>query len=462
MIDAFPREASVVQGGRLDLHVSTDSPAFRVGFYRWGEQLTPVGASDWLDGAHAPPHLPFQDWDRDDVGLDGAEQPGWPAYQFPIPIDWPSGVYVAALAEGNGVQPPDPPPRDGDARHARALFVVRPAAPGAGASILYKVPLLTYHAYNQALEEHYDAATGAGGWCLYSDHSELPVSGPLAVSVRRPGGGTGGTPFDTFNPDPFDPTPRQTFVHWDALAVGWLERNGYRVEFCTDLDLHADAGTAALLSPYRLLLSFGHDEYWSDAMRIGVERFAAAGGNVAFFGGNTAWWQVTFDDETTFRRQRHWSDAPVPENAMTGVSFRNGGERPCGAGTAPVGFDVQHADHWVYEGTHVRDGQTFGARADEHLVGYECDGARFDRRDLDRRRPARPSCDDGTPADYVILGIGDVGRGGWGSGNRAATLGVHSPGGTVFTASTTDWPRVLAQGSPVVDGVTRNVIDRLR
>jgi hypothetical protein len=146
---------------------------------------------------------------------------------------------------------------------------------------------------------------------------------------------------------------------------------------------------------------------------------------------------------------------------MTGVSFRNGGERPCGSRGPPVGLEVQHADHWVYEGTRVRDGQTFGAAGDEHLVGYECDGAHFDRRGVGGGRPARASGDDGTPADFVILGIGDVARSGWGMGNRAATIGVHSPGGTVFTASTTDWPRVLAGGSPVVDRVTRNVIDRL-
>ncbi len=320
-------------------------------------------------------------------------------------------------------------------------------------------------ARNQVCEQRYDAGARAGGWCLYSvpEPADLPVAVPPAVSVRRPGGGTGGTPWDSFNPDPFDPSPRQTFGHWDALAVAWLERSGYRVDFCTDLDLHADGGTGALLAPYRLLLSFGHDEYWSDAMRTGVERYVAAGGNVGFFGGNTAWWQVTFDDESSFRRVHQWSDVPAPdrpENAMTGVSFRNGGERPRGAGALPVGFAVQQADHWVYEGTGLRDGDVFGNRPDEYLVGYECDGAHFDRGDLRRGRPVRPSCEDGTPRDFVILAVGDVAESGWGMGNRAATLGVHSPGGTVFTASTTDWARVLAQGCPAVEQVTRNVIER--
>jgi hypothetical protein len=31
----------------------------------------------------------------------------------------------------------------------------------------------------------------------------------------------------------------------------------------------------------------------------------------------------------------------------------------------------------------------------------------------------------------------------------------------VFTAATTDWARVLAQGSPVVERITHNVLERL-
>ena len=32
------------------------------------------------------------------------------------------------------------------------------------------------------------------------------------MSLHRPGGGTGATPYDVFNTDPFDPTPRQTYA----------------------------------------------------------------------------------------------------------------------------------------------------------------------------------------------------------------------------------------------------------
>ena len=65
-------------------------------------------------------------------------------------------------------------------------------------------------------------------------------------------------------------------------------------------------------------------------------------------------------------------------------------------------------------------------------------------------------------ADFAILGVGDVGASGWGSGNRAATLSVHAPNGTVFTAATTDWARLLARGHDPVARITANVIEALR
>jgi hypothetical protein len=41
-------------------------------------------------------------------------------------------------------------------------------------------------------------------------------------------------------------------------------------------------------------------------------------------------------------------------------------------------------------------------------------------------------------------------------------MGVFTRGGTVFSAGTTDWAQVLANGSdPAVGRITRNVLDRL-
>jgi hypothetical protein len=465
MILGYVEQPSPRPGESLSLCVSTDAPCFRVEFYRYGAGPKVGLRTGWLSGQDVPPHLPFQDWGRSGEDLCGRALAPWPRYRVSVPADWRSGVYVAVLIEGDA-KGNDRQPAQAfgvDARDARALFVVRPPASAPPAPILYKIPVLTYHAYNTVDGVPLDAQLGAGQWCLYNTPrvDELPRTAPAGVSLHRPGGGTGGMPYDmTLNPDPFDPVPRQTFQHWDARFVSWLEQAGYQVDYCTDVDLHRDG--IGQLSPYRLLVSVGHDEYWSDAMRAALDSFVSAGGNAAFFSGNTCWWRIVFHDEVTFSRVGFWHETDYPENNSIGVSFRNGGERDRDDNPVPVGYRVQHADHWVYRGTGLGDGDQFGAAPEEYLIGYECDGAEFDRSDLLAGRPVRPTGTDGTPEDFTILAIGDTRPSGWGFGNGAATMGLFQRHGTVFNGATTDWARVLTDGrSPAVEQITRNVIDRL-
>jgi hypothetical protein len=466
MIRGYVEQPSPVAGGQLTLRVATDAARFRVELHRCGAAIELVHTTGWLPGQQAPEHLPWHDWGRPNTGLHGEPLTPWPAYPLDVDPGWRSGVYVAVLVEGDddGHDLTDPDRSTPDGREARALFVVRPSAPGG--RILYKLPLLTYHAYDLAGGEPYDAERQTGQWCFYNvpRAREVPIPFPPGLGLHRPGGGTGGTTYDVFNTDPFDATPRQTYGHWDAKFVAWLERNGYEADYCTDVDLHR--GGRDLLAPYRVLVSVGHDEYWSDAMRAAVEGYVERGGNVAFFSGNTCWWRVVFDDDVTFERLHFWHEpdrpdqAGEPENSLVGVSFRNGGERDRDDHPLPVGYRVQHADHWVYAGTGVRDGDVFGEA--DYLIGYECDGADFDRADLDAGRAVTPSAADGTPKDFTILAVGDCRPSGWGFGNGAATMGLYTRGGTVFTASTTDWARVLAGGrDAVVEQVTRTVLDRL-
>jgi hypothetical protein len=457
VIRGYAEQPSPRAGGSVTLRVSTDAARFKVEFYRFGTGMVAVAGSDWLPGRAAPAHPSHSDWGLPGVDLHGRPLDGWPAYRFPVPADWRPGVYVAILLEAGAPVPPDRTTPDG--RDGRLLFVVRPAPDRPPAPILYKLPLLTYHAYNIVDLPEFDPVLRAGGWCLYNADllAVLPQRVPPAVGLHRPGGGTGGVPYDIArNPDPFDPTPRQTFVHWDARFIAWLEAEGYAMDYCTDVDLHRSGGD--VLRGHRLLVSAGHDEYYSDAMRDAVEDFVAGGGNAAFFSGNTAWWRVEFADDHTFSRTGFWHELGRPENSMIGVSFRNGGERDRDDFPIPVGYRVQHADHWVYAGTRLRDGEMFGGGPKEYLIGYECDGAEFSR----SGRPAAPTGADGTPAGFTILAVGDTRPSGWGFGNGAATMGLFTAGGTVFTASTTDWTRVLTAGTtPAVEQITRNVLDRL-
>jgi hypothetical protein len=471
VIRGYPDQPSLRPGEILRLHVSTANPQgrFRVDFYRQGENLIKMGSLEDQTGYNFAQLNHYENW-------------GWPSYDFPIPGDWPTGAYIAMLVEtdeqGNQISSLDE--TAADSREAKVLFVVKSRTPGQTARILYKLSLTTYHAYNYA-----------GGGNLYSGkwlRDPAKKKSVNKVSMHRPGGGTGGEIPDIHAEDnlpgmvdPYDESsPRQTFAHWDVPFILWLEKNGYKVDYCTDLDLHEDP---KLLTPYHLLLSVGHDEYWSDNMRAHVEAFIQQGGNVAFFSGNTCWWHIEFcdflmgvDDElhpTAFIRDFRWwkkSLTSNPENALTGVSYRNAGGWWNGR-RDPVGYMVQNAGHWLYEGTGLLNKETFGA--DERLVGYECDGALFTR---DNQGFLIATGEDGTPSNFVILGIGmlagpdaNAGPGeGWhfelredqNHGPHAATLGLYTNRGIVFTAATTDWARVLPLNQHV-DRITRNVLNRL-
>jgi hypothetical protein len=452
VIQGYPRQPSVRPGETLTLHVSTDYPHFRVEVYRQGTHLEPVGrlGPECLPGHAVPPGPPDRDW-------------GWPGYAFIIPANWPSGVYIAMLIGIDGAgraHAPDVTTADGV--DAKALFVVRSPVPGEASSILFKLAWATYHAYN-----------GTGYGSLYSEAVWTGGDGApgFTVTTRRPGGGTGGVVMYGDSPDYYDPTSRrQTFTHWEAPFVRWLDANGYRVDYATDWDLQVDP---ELLAPYALMLSVGHDEYWSDEMRARIETFVRRGGNVAFFSGNICGYRIHFSDgNTAFTCAKvrpsgkdrgawevdHWSDVR-PENGVTGTSIRQAGGWWDGRRDT-VGYTVQHAAHWVYEGSGLKDGDVFGADPAFPLVGYEADGATFTR----KHGLAVVTGDQGTPLNFFILGIAELGEG-WvrSSPHAAATMGCYTSdrGGIVFNGATTDWPCLVGRNAEV-ERITRNVLDRLR
>lgn len=445
MILGYPSTPSLFPGETIFFHVSTDAAEFRIELYRVGAPLELQASSGWLPGALFPELAPYDDWSR-----------VWRGHPFPIPTSFPPGVYVAMFIEGDGAGN-DLPTQTidrtiADGRQAKALFILRNPNPGALASILYKLPLFTYCAYN---------AAGNPSGSLYTWPGRK-------VTLHRPGNGTGGTPWDADVADVYDLTsPRQTFAHWDDKLVRWLARSGYHVDFATDLDVHRNDGD--FLSAYRLLLSVGHDEYWSEPMRENVEAFVARGGNVAFFSGNVCYWRVTVEDAgtaITVDKRIHQGDRRSfdrwhrvrPENALTGVSYDNAGGQWNGPRPSGGGFTVRRAGHWVFEGTGLTDGSVFGEA--DALVGYEADGAAF-------TTPAGgtpvPTGEDCSPLDFEILATSNVAD--WEGASAglasAATMGIHQRRGIVFTAATVDWPRVLATGNPIVARITRNVLDRL-
>ncbi|MFE3518189.1 N,N-dimethylformamidase beta subunit family domain-containing protein [Streptomyces sp. NPDC059166] len=360
---------------------------------------------------------------------------GGPRWTLEVPEGWPSSLYRATFDV-----PGEDRPTTGQAEH-EVWFAVRAASPGTASRVLVSIPFPTWRAYTHA---------GQPDRGLY--YSEQPDRAARA-SFASPGGG---------------PPPER----WEEGLLRWLPEAGYAVEFCSGLDLHGGDG---LLAHYRLLVVNGHDEYWSMEMRDSVETFARRGGNVAFFAANTAWWQMRLEDDgrtmvchrdaltdpmtaTDPRRVTvEWSSSPVdrPENTMTGLSFRRGAGA-WGEGMAVMvkdAYTARFADHWVFAGTGLADGQEFARGA----LGYETDSCALEwTGDVPRATGT-----DGTPSSFVVLATADLrhwreyGQGG------AATMGVFRLGaGTVFNAGTINWGKVLAD-DPVADRITRNVLDRL-
>ncbi len=147
MIRGYPRVPSLFPGEQLVLHVSTDSPRFRVEIYRQGATLTRMGGlGAILDGYAVPDGPPDIDW-------------GWPAYAFDIPHSWPTGAYIAMLIE---IRPDGteiiPDTTTTFATEAKALFILRYRGAVETGTILYKVSWATFAAYN-----------GTGYGSLYSE-----------------------------------------------------------------------------------------------------------------------------------------------------------------------------------------------------------------------------------------------------------------------------------------------------
>ncbi|WP_435010491.1 N,N-dimethylformamidase beta subunit family domain-containing protein [Tundrisphaera lichenicola] len=445
-VEGYTDRLSYVAGDTVELHVSTTSARYSIEVARLGAESKVVLNQAEIAGGSYP--IP------ENASNQGC---GWPvSHRITIPADWKSGYYNVRLkvADGGGKYVG----RNRRTAEVDLFFILRSATPGRDSSILLQLATNTYNAY-----------TNWGGSSLYAYHGRAGLQGHR-VSFDRP--------LDS------------QFRQWELPFVAWAERNGYNIDYAanSDLEFHPE-----LLDHYKLVLSVGHDEYWSTPMRDHLEAFIGRGGNVAFLSGNTCCWQVRsedkgraltcwkqgFNQDPVFTSGDHrtlstlWSHHLVkrPENQLTGVGFLHGGYHLShgqfmdGKGA----YTVHRPEHWIFEGTNVaRDGE-FGAK--HTVVGYECDGCEFEWKD----GLPLPTLRDGTPEGFVILATCPTR---WhpddalwydqfprdSSGKPAlgaAVLGTYTRGGTVVTSGSTDWAHGLRGGDEVVERITRNILDRL-
>lgn len=496
-------------GEKVALHASSADGPCRLEIARVGaERVVVATIENIVVGNHpTPPHA-----DRN--GCD------WPvAAEVTIGADWRTGYYDLSLTDAVG-------------RTWHHFVCVRPAADTRGAHALLVLSTNTYHAYNYW-----------GGASAYCDVEAL-MSGakPLAeamegaigrLSTRRPfAQPLVAAPADVprlvnmrkrgFEERPFAGDPawsrahRSTpydgsagFLHkWEHVFVAWAERNSIALDYATDCDLDADADA---LDGYAAVLLVGDSEYWTAGQRDTIERFVDAGGGLAIFSGNTAFWKVRYDDDGATLVCHKWrgfeDDAAAredaraathlwshrvfarPEAEITGLSFLFGGYHRLGlcAARGQGGYTIYDDRHWALKGCDLFYGDLIGDTVP--LLGYENDGCRFAFGE-DGLPKAIPTL--GVPANLEIVALAPcvfgedpvspyrplippenleiIARDVFGDESlvtspalirgHAVMASFCRGAGEVFNAGTTEWAHALAAGDPFVERITRNVLAR--
>lgn len=358
----------------------------------------------------------------DDAYASGA---GWPiSYSWALPETLRSGPYVAISRTCSA---------SGEVREQHHIFVVKPAASQPAGDFLLIFSTSTWIAYNEwGGANHYQGIAGVSGrefsprlsirrpWAR--GFVRLPKGAPHAAHDRPvPPGWAAQVPF-------FNWSMGQGYSKWyvggsyaeyDRPFVQWIEREGYKVDYATQHDLHY---SPEILDRYHTVLLNGHDEYWSAEMRDAIDAHLDRGGRVARFGGNF-FWQVRLEgehqDQISYKifahdrdpvrndpEQKHklttiWEDRELGRpgvltlglNGSRGLYARMGAMAPRHSG----GFTVYRPRHWSLEGTDLYYGDVFGSEAG--IFGFEVDGLAYTFRD----GLPYPTGEDGAPVDSIEI-----------------------------------------------------------
>lgn len=308
-IQGFAADISVNRGETVRFKVMTDASSYRLDIYRIGY----YGGSGARKIASVLPSatLPqVQPACINDVSVKLTDCGNWAeSASWAVPADATSGVYIAKLV------------RDDTGGASHIVFIVRDDS--GGSDLLFKTSDTTWQAYNSY----------GLGYIEYPDYG-YPSRKAVKVSYNRPfltrasNNGLG-----AYN----------WFFQAEYPMIRWLEANGYNVSYFTSLD--AERRGAEILE-HKILLSVGHDEYWSGQMRSHVEAARDAGVHLAFFSGNAIYrkirWENSIDGSGTPLRTMvcyNESNAPFPVDpagpAIWTGTWRNATFSPPGDGGKP-------------------------------------------------------------------------------------------------------------------------------
>ncbi|HEX8971053.1 N,N-dimethylformamidase beta subunit family domain-containing protein [Oryzihumus sp.] len=349
-IEGWADRTSVLPGEPVGLHVSSVAPRWSVTAFRMGWYGATGGARVWQ--ASRLPGIPQVANSVDPVT--NTVRTDWPTSLSVPTAGWPPGAYLLRL----------------DSAAGQRFVPLTVRSPDTTGRIVLVDDVTTWQAYNQW--GGYDLYNGPGGTADFASRSRV-------VTFDRPYDGDGSG----------------QFLKLDLPTIAHAERLGLPLAYATDIDLHA---VPTLLTGARAVVTLGHDEYWSTAMRSEVTRARDAGVNVAFLGANAVFRHIRLAptrfgpdrDEVNYKAPSdpmlgvhdaevtvNWREPPVPrpESVLTGVFYE------CNPVSAPM--VVTDPENWVFAGTGASTGLAL-----PHLVGPE----------YDRVNPGVP-----TPAGIEVL-----------------------------------------------------------
>jgi hypothetical protein len=230
--------------------------------------------------------------------------------------EWPTGVYFARLSAADG-------------RLGFAPFIVRPRRLGEH-RVAVVMPTVTWQAYN--LRDN-DGDGKGDSWYARWSHKTVRLGRPF---MNR------GVP--------------NYFRRYDLPFLHWLSWNDHEVDYLAQSDVEGARSPSELAGPYDLIIFPGHHEYVTTREYDLIEGYRDLGGNLMFLSANNFFWRVLKFGNVIVKTQQ-WRDLGRPESALIGVQYRgNDG----GSKRGPWTLSAAPANGWVFAGTGLRSGSTFG------------------------------------------------------------------------------------------------------
>lgn len=295
-IEGYASKTSVNVGEQVRFHIranpvqTVNFEIYRLGYYN-GLGARSVHTGSIADVATKPFPVP-----SNQTGLAEANWISEATAFWNVPTSATSGFYVVKLTGTTS------------AGHQSYIpFIVRNDS--YESPFLFKIGVTTHPAYNgwPGRLNPGDIASPENGKSFYNQYSGgptlpgIPTNPPGTRQARKI---SFNRPYAIISSFGIYDTLGTGFINYEYPMIRWLEKEGYDVTYATDIDAHSDSPTAPnILQPgkHKVLLSVGHDEYWSWEMRDNVERarnHSTQPLNIGFFSGNNVYWQIRFENSS--------------------------------------------------------------------------------------------------------------------------------------------------------------------